>query len=187
MENIKQQITDLDGPSFEELKRWVLNDETQRRAHAPIIEQAEADLIGSLQSRGVVAKPSYSTAEPAAGDDLAAFAKKVPAWKKPADKFGAYPPAALITHNGELYRNRRPGMNANEPGTPFSGWQNVTADFNPAPATPAPGVAEWKAGELVTKGDTRLHDGVLYVSQRLHTTKNDWAPDKTTGHWQKLD
>ena len=133
---------------------------------------------------------------------------KVAAWSKPTSRATAYPPAALVSHDGKLWRNRRLGQNAKTPGEIFSGWQDVTRDFlrdepintegedapglitepdTPAePVEPAPTVPEWREGETLTKGTTRLYNGDLYVSKRLHTTRDDRRPDTATDYWTKL-
>ncbi|MEE5522166.1 hypothetical protein V2M56_11120, partial [Streptococcus pneumoniae] len=90
----------------------------------------------------------------------------------------------------------------------FSGWQDVTRDFlrdepintegedapglitepdKPVePVEPAPTVPDWKPGELITAGTTRLYNGNLYVCQRLHTTRDDRRPDTAADYWTKL-
>ena len=104
------------------------------------------------------------------------------------------------------------GQNAKTPGEIFSGWEDVTRDFlrdepintegedapglitepdtpdEPVkPVKPAPTVPEWKPGELITAGTTRLYNGALYVCQRLHTTRDDRRPDTATDYWTKLN
>ena len=54
------------------------------------------------------------------------------------------------------------------------------------PVEPAPTVPDWKPGELITAGTTRLYNGGLYVCQRLHTTRDDRRPDTATDYWTKL-
>lgn len=55
--------------------------------------------------------------------------------------------------------------------------------------TPAPGVKPYKDGENLSKGEMRQYtDGHVYVWQKtvLEKTKPETAPDKGTGHWQRL-
>lgn len=60
---------------------------------------------------------------------LDALLAQLPAWAQPTSKASAYPPASLVQHEGKAWRNRRRGLNAAEPGTPFSGWEDVTDDL----------------------------------------------------------
>lgn len=72
-----------------------------------------------------------------------------------------------------------PGL-ITEPDTPAEPVEPVE------PVEPAPTVPDWKPGELITAGTTRLYNGALYVCQRLHTTRDDRRPDTATDYWRKL-
>lgn len=161
-------------------------------------------------------KPKYvGTVDPDT-PTLDALMGQLPAWVQPTGKASAYPPASLVQHKGKAWRNRRRGLNSNEPGTPFSGWEDVTADLlKPVPVqdgnapdadttdapglitepkpepevTPADTVPPYRDGEKLAKGETRRYtDGKVYVWQKnkLEPTKPETAPDKNTGHWLHL-
>lgn len=213
IQDLKTTITALDGKDFSELLDWVCGDEYDRRKAAPAVEKARAEDAKELWETHPELKPQFATeVEPETSIDQ--LVAKVAAWSKPTSRATAYPPAALVSHDGKLWRNRRLGQNANTPGEIFSGWQDVTRDFlrdepintegedapglitEPAephtpdepvkPVEPAPTVPDWKPGELITTGTTRLYNGALYVCQRLHTTRDDRRPDTATDYWTKL-
>ena len=213
IQDIKTAITQLSKEDYEEILSWAAGDEHDRRIAAPAVEQARAEDAKELWETHPELKPQFATeVEPETSIDQ--LVNKVAAWARPTSRATAYPPAALVSHEGKLWRNRRLGQNANTPGEIFSGWQDVTRDFlrdepintegedapglitepaephTPAkptpPVTPAPTVPEWKPGELITAGTTRLYNGALYVCQRLHTTRDDRRPDTATDYWTKL-
>lgn len=41
----------------------------------------------------------------------------------------------------------------------------------------------WKAGETVSVGDRKQHNGILYKCIQAHTTQSDWQPDVTPTLW----
>lgn len=213
IQELQAAITKLDEDSFRTLTDWVIGDERERRQTQDAVEQARAEDAKELWETHPELKPQFATeVEPETSIDQ--LVNKVAAWARPTSRATAYPPAALVSHEGKLWRNRRLGQNANTPGEIFSGWQDVTRDFlrdepintegedapglitepdkptdpvTPPPVTPAPTVPEWKPGELITKGTTRLYNGALYVCQRLHTTRDDRRPDTATDYWTKLN
>ena len=131
-------------------------------------------------------------------------------WEQPKTRAGAYAPPALVAHNGGAHRARRP--TTKEPGTPFSGWEDVTRDFltdtpiedgnadgvgtdapglitepdEPENVTPAPMVQPWKAGEWYSSGELALDEGVAYVSRRLHRATNTNRPSTGAKEWRPL-
>lgn len=213
IQDIKTAITQLSKDDYQKILDWVVGDEHDRRQTQDAVEQARAEDAKELWETHPELKPQFATeVEPETSIDQ--LVAKVAAWAKPTSRATAYPPAALVSHDGKLWRNRRLGQNAKTPGEIFSGWQDVTRDFlrdepinaegedapglitEPAephtpdepvkPVEPAPTVPEWKPGELITAGTTRLYNGDLYVCQRLHTTRDDRRPDTATDYWRKL-
>lgn len=210
IDDIKTAITQLSKDEYQEVLSWVAGEEHDRRIAAPAVEQARAEDAKELWETHPELKPQFATeVEPETSIDQ--LVAKVAAWAKPTSRATAYPPAALVSHDGKLWRNRRLGQNAKTPGEIFSGWQDVTRDFlrdepintegedapglitepdtpdePDKPVEPAPTVPEWREGELITKGTTRLYNGDLYVCQRLHTTRDDRRPDTATDYWLKL-
>lgn len=204
IDDIKTAITQLSEDEYQQVLSWVCGDEHDRRKAALAVEQARAEDAKELWETHPELKPQFATeVEPETSIDQ--LVAKVAAWAKPTSRATTYPPAALVSHDGKLWRNRRLGQNANTPGEIFSGWQDVTRDFlrdepintegedapglitePDEPVEPAPTVPEWREGELITKGTTRLYNGDLYVCQRLHTTRDDRRPDTATDYWRKL-
>lgn len=207
MEELQKQVQALDAQNWQTFLNWIVGDEHERRQAEETVEAARAQDAQELWQTHPELKPQFATeVEPETSIDQ--LVAKVAAWSKPTSRATAYPPAALVSHDGKLWRNRRLGQNAKTPGEIFSGWQDVTRDFlrdepintegedapglitepdTPAePVEPAPTVPEWREGETLTKGTTRLYNGDLYVSKRLHTTRDDRRPDTATDYWTKL-
>ena len=207
MEELQKQVQALDAQNWQTFLNWIVGDEHERRQAEETVEAARAQDAQELWQTHPELKPQFATeVEPETSIDQ--LVAKVAAWSKPTSRATAYPPAALVSHDGKLWRNRRLGQNAKTPGEIFSGWQDVTRDFlrdepintegedapglitepdTPAePVEPAPTVPEWREGETLTKGTTRLYNGYLYVSKRLHTTRDDRRPDTATDYWTKL-
>lgn len=170
------------------------------------VEAAQAELVVELQEQHPELAPKYATAldEVATLADLLA---KLSEWVQPTSKATAYPPMSLVKHQEKAYRARR--LTGKEPGTPFSGWEDVTADFlhpepiadgnadevgadapglitEPENVTPAPMAQPWKAGEWYSVGALALDNGVAYVSQRLHRATENTRPSTGAKEWRPL-
>lgn len=123
---LRDDIQALPDTEFRDLKAWIVTTETDRRAAQPAVEEAQAQLVEELWEAKPDLKPAYvGTVDPDT-PTLDALLAQLPAWAQPTSKASAYPPASLVQHNGRAWRNRRRGLNAAEPGTPFSGWEDVT-------------------------------------------------------------
>lgn len=214
MDTLKQQVQALAPEEWQTFLAWVVTTETDRRAAQPAVEQAQAELVEELWEHQPDLKPQFvGTVDPDT-PTLDALLAQLPAWAQPTSKASAYPPASLVQHEGKAWRNRRRGLNAAEPGTPFSGWEDVTdellkpvpvqdgnaedADATDAPGlitepepepekvTPAPQVQEWYVGAKIDAGIPWLHDGQVYIAKVNHTATAANAPGKSTRHWQLL-
>lgn len=204
LDDIITAIRELPDEEFNHLADQMFIMRRERDAK-PFVQQAEEKMVEQVWEAHPELKPEFAETVPEPAETVDSLIKGIPEWVQPSSPASAYPAAALVAHKGLLYRNQR-ARNSKEPGVRFSGWEDVTAHFlkpdviepeptgpeQPAPepeqpAAPAPGVREWRTGELVSKGDTRLHDGKLVVAQRLHTTADTNRPDKGTGHWRTLD
>lgn len=227
MDNLKQQVEALDPAEWQEFLGWVTGTERVRRDALPAVEEAQAKLVEELWEARPDLKPETGTTEITPAETEEQLVAQVKQWRQPATPLDGYPRSELAALGGRVWRNHRPG-NTKKPGTAFSGWEDVTADYlkladavdgntpgvgtdapglitepKPAPApkpeqpkqteptvTPAPGVKPYKDGENLSKGEMRQYtDGHVYVWQKtvLEKTKPETAPDKGTGHWQKLD
>ena len=123
---LRDDIQALPDPDFRDLKAWIVTIETDRRAAQPAVEEAQAQLVEELWEQQPELKPQFvGTVDPDT-PTLDALLAQLPKWAQPTSKASAYPPASLVQHNGRAWRNRRRGLNAAEPGTPFSGWEDVT-------------------------------------------------------------
>lgn len=123
---LQDTIQALPDDEFRDLKAWVVTTETDRRAAQPAVEEAQTQLVEELWEAKPDLKPAYvGTVDPDT-PTLDALLAQLPAWAQPTSRASAYPPASLVQHEGKAWRNRRRGLNAAEPGTPFSGWEDVT-------------------------------------------------------------
>ena len=205
LENLFAQIRALPDADFHRLsdEMYVISREREARDQ---VEAAQAELVAELQEAHPELAPKYATAldEVATLADLLA---KLSEWVQPTSKANAYPPMSLVKHQEKAYRARR--LTDKEPGTPFSGWEDVTADFlrpepiadgndpevgtdapglitEPENVTPAPMAQPWKAGEWYSAGALALDNGVAYVSQRVHRATNANRPTSGAKEWQPL-
>ena len=148
---LKDDIQALPDTEFRDLKAWIVTTETDRRAAQPAVEEAQAQLVEELWEHQPDLKPAYAGTVDPDTPTLDALLAQLPKWAQPTSRASAYPPASLVQHKGRAWRNRRRGLNANEPGTPFSGWEDVTDELlKPVPvqdgnaedadATDAPGL-----------------------------------------------
>lgn len=126
---IKGQITALAREEWEVLFSWVVSEERPRRDALPAVEAAQAEIMAEVWEAKPDLKPQFvGTVDPDT-PTLDALLAQLPKWVQPTSKATAYPPASLVQHQGKAWRNRRRGLNSNEPGTAFSGWEDVTDDL----------------------------------------------------------
>lgn len=208
LEELFAQIRALPDADFHRLsdEMYVIGREREARDQ---VEAAQAELVVELQEQHPELAPKYTTQldEVATLADLLA---KLSEWVQPTSKANAYPPMSLVKHQEKAYRARR--LTDKEPGTPFSGWEDVTADFlrpepiadgnadgvgtdapglitepePEKPTTPAPMAQPWKAGEWYSAGELALDNGVAYVSQRLHRATENTRPSTGAKEWRPL-
>lgn len=185
------------------------DEEPKRRQRVADRAEAEADLVAELQEAHPELAPKYATQLDEVGT-LADLLEKLSEWVQPTSKASSYPPMSLVKHNDKAWRARR--LTDKEPGTPFSGWEDVTRDFlrpepiqdgndpevgtdapglitepeEPGNTTPAPMAQPWKAGEWYPAGELALDNGVAYVSQRLHRATDTNRPSTGAKEWRPL-
>lgn len=129
MDNLKQQVQELTPEQWVEFLGWVTGTERARRDALPAVEEAQAEIMAEVWEAQPDLKPAYvGTVDPGT-PTLDALLAQLPAWVQPTSKATAYPPASLVKHVGKAWRNRRRGLNSAEPGTAFSGWEDVTAEL----------------------------------------------------------
>lgn len=212
MQDLKNQVQALTAEEWQQFLGWVVGDEKARRDAQPAVEQAQAEIMAEVWETQPELKPAYvGTVDPET-PTLDALLAQLPEWVQPTSKASAYPPASLVQHDGKAWRNRRRGLNSAEPGTPFSGWEDVTNDLlKPAPVqdgnaedadttdapglitqpepekiTPAPQVQDWAPGLKIEAGIPWRHDGQIHIAKINHTSSPTNAPGKSTRHWQPL-
>lgn len=192
METIKQRIQALNGTDFAELRRWIFDDEVQRRQALPAVQEAEVELVKDLAAQGEITRPEVATEEAAInGDGI------VPAWRDPsAKKSQAYMRGDAVLYEGRIYINRADGLNKNRPSAQDSGWEVYNPpkeDAVPEPGDTVPEVPEeapagppaWREPankeELYPAGATVTHQGKQWRS----TTDNNRTEPGTDDSWEE--
>lgn len=212
LEDAKTICREIPEEDLSRLSTWITLEERPRRREERRIADAEAELVAQLQEQHPELAPKYTTQLDEVGT-LADLLAKLSEWVQPTSKATSYPPMSLVKHQEKAYRARR--LTDKEPGTPFSGWEDVTADFlrpepiadgndpevgtdapglitepeptpQPEKTTPAPMAQPWKAGEWYPAGELALDEGVAYVSQRLHRATDTNRPSTGAKEWRPL-
>lgn len=170
METIKQQIKALSGVDFAELRRWIFDDEVQRRQALPAVQEAEVELVKDLAAQGEITRPEVATEEEAInGNGI------VPAWRDPSSKKSqAYMRGDAVLDDGRIYINRADGLNNNRPSDPDSGWvvydppKEDEVDVPEAPEETPAGPPAWREpankDELYPAGAKVTHGGKTWRS-----------------------
>lgn len=208
LDELFAEIRALPDADFHRLsdEMYVIGREREARDQ---VEAAQAELVVELQEAHPELKPEATT-EAKPTTTLQELLAQLTPWEQPKTRAGAYAPPALVAHNGGAHRARRP--TTKEPGTPFSGWEDVTRDFlrpepiadgnadgvgtdapglitepdEPENITPAPMAQPWKAGEWYSAGALALDNGVAYVSQRVHRATDTNRPSTGAKEWRPL-
>ena len=189
METIKQQIQALNGADFAELRRWIFDDEVQRRQALPAVQEAEVELVKDLAAQGEITRPEVATEQAAInGDGI------VPPWVDPQGrKHQAYFMGDAVLDGGKIYINRKQGLNSVRPSTVDSGWvvyNPLKEDAVPEPEAPtdgeqASGVPAWKEPqsktELYPAGAEVTHQGKQWRS----TTDGNRTEPGTDTSWEE--
>lgn len=128
MDTLKQQVQALGPEQWVEFLGWVTGTERARRDALPQIEEAQAQLVEELWEARPDLKPETGTTEITPADTEEALVAQVKPWQQPATPLDGYPRSELAALGGRVWRNHRPG-NTKRPGTPFSGWEDVTDDY----------------------------------------------------------
>ena len=191
METIKQQIQALNGVDFAELRRWIFDDEVQRRQALPAVQEAEVELVKDLAAQGEITRPEVATEEAAInGDGI------VPPWVDPQGrKHQAYFMGDAVLDGGKIYINRKQGLNSVRPSTVDSGWVVYNPPKEAAPGEPGetvpevpeetPGVPAWNEPanktELYPAGAEVTHQGKQWRS----TVDNNRAEPGVDDSWEE--
>lgn len=201
IDQIKSQIEQLDDPDFQGIRNWVLLDEVKRREALPAREDAQVGLIKDLAEQGEITRPEVATEEAAINGDGV-----VPTWVNPAGKaHRAYFVGAAVLDDGQIYINRKQGLNFARPNTPDSGWElhNPPKEDAPQPEPEAeaptdgqaedqapeeaPGASTWREPQSKTdlygKGAEVTHQGAQWRS----TVDGNRAEPGTDDSWEKVE
>lgn len=201
IDQIKTNIQELNDTDFQALRSWVFMDEVKRRESLPAREDAQVGLIKDLADQGEITRPEVATEEAAInGDGI------VPPWVDPAGKaHKAYFVGAAVLDDGQIYINRKGGLNFARPNSPDSGWElhNPPKEDAPQPEPEAeaptdgeaedqapeeaPGAPAWREPQSKTdvyaKGAEVSHNGAQWRS----TIDGNRAEPGTDASWEELE
>lgn len=201
MTDIKESIMGLTDQEFNELKGWIVTTETDRRAAAEVVEEAQAKVVIDLQNAGKLPSPDALTDPSSLPNDDS----DVPQWVNPGtDHSAMYREGDIVSHNGKIVRSTHKGLNHWEPGTlNFDGriWEIIekpttgTTDEAGTPTGNKPegnteerppqdapkgskgNPYEFRGGLTVKAGEYVESNGNLYRVIQGHTTQDGWQPD----------
>lgn len=128
MEALQAQVRDLSAQDWARFLAWVVGEERARRDALPAVEEAQARLVEELWEAKPELKPEAGTTEITPAETTEALVAQVKPWQQPATPLDGYPRSELAALGGRVWRNHRPG-NVKKPGSPFSGWEDVTDDY----------------------------------------------------------
>ncbi len=115
-------------------------------------------------------------------------------WVQPQGAHDAYERGAVVTHDGQAFRNDHGGLNPWEPGTLNSGWTPIWPDEEsggwtdrpPADDTSQP--TPWQPSTHYSPGDLVTHDGQTWSCLVDHVAHDGWAPSpETHAVWKPVD
>ena len=201
IDTIKNQIQNLNDTDVQTLRSWVFIDEVKRREALPAREDAQVGLIKDLAAQGEITRPDSVTEQEAINGDGV-----VPAWVDPAGKsHRAYFVGDAVLDDGQIYINRKPGLNFARPNSPDSGWElhNPPKEDAPQPEPEAeaptdgeaeeqapeetPGAPAWREPQsktgLYNRGAEVSHNGAQWRS----TADGNRAEPGTDDSWEKLE
>lgn len=200
IDTIKNQIQNLNDTDFQTLRSWVFIDEVKRREALPAREDAQVGLIKDLAAQGEITRPDSVTEQEAINGDGV-----VPAWVDPAGKsHRAYFVGAAVLDDGQIYINRKNGLNFARPNSPDSGWElyNPPKEDAPQPepeaevvepettddtADDAPGAPAWREPQSKTdvyaQGAEVSHNGARWSSLVDDNRAEPGADDS----WEKIE
>lgn len=165
LESAQAEIQKLPDPEFDQLRRWIYDEEQPRRRREEAKLTAQAQLVVEMVEAGSI-RPAKSTpfADALAGEQLHE-------WVDPAgDMTKMHFPDAVVAKNKKAYRNTLNVLNGADPET-GDGWEDVTEIIADAAAPSDPdtrpnGSADqpwpWRVGRTVSKGHHVEHEGVVY-------------------------
>lgn len=165
IDQIKNQIQELNDTDFQNLRSWVFKDEVKRREALPAREDAQVGLIKDLAEQGEITRPDVATEEAAINGDGV-----VPAWVDPAGKaHRAYFVGAAVLDDGQIYINRKQGLNFARPNSPDSGWEL----HNPPKEDDADTAPEAESVEPEATDDNTTDNAPSAPAWREPQSKND--------------
>ncbi|MER0106657.1 hypothetical protein ABRP95_09560 [Corynebacterium sp. KPL2895] len=188
MEKIKLEIQQLDEQGFAELRRWIFDDEVQRRQALPAVQEAEVELIKDLAAQGEITRPEVATEEAAINGNGVVYE-----WRDPqARKHKAYMRGDAVLDDGRIYINRAGGLNYARPSAPDSGWEvynppkeDAVPEAEAPEEAPAPAAPAWREPqsktELYPAGAKVTHQGKIWRS----TTDGNRVEPGTGDSWEE--
>ena len=196
LDALRVQISALSDGEFQELFAWMGGAETMRRAAAPIVEEAKAQVVQEMRESGeITTAPAVAQVtedgKPTGG---------IPAWKDPGVyRTKMYRFGDVVRHQGKIVRSTYHGLNPFEPvGMNLDGraWEELTEPTTvvtgPGEVTvvipPESGVEPFKqpvgGHDAYRLGEKVLFNGVVYESL-IHG--NGFSPEAYPQGWRRVD
>lgn len=208
-EAARQVVMRLDDKQLRDHRIWAHDAEPERRRREADGKRVQAETVEALWDAHPELKPKFDTEPvevapagdaPVTLDDLLA---EYHAWVQPAGAHDSYPPEAIVTDQGRIWRNDLGIFNSFKPeaGNVHTKWTDVTDELlaaaNPEPEPepepapepepvvekPAPweqrfGHNPYQAGDEIT-----WTDGEVYTA----TATTTYSPESYPPHWKKKD
>ncbi|AIT62188.1 carbohydrate-binding protein [Corynebacterium doosanense] len=196
---IRDDIQKLSEIDFVDLRGWMVNTETERRANAPALDVARAGVIEDMRKAGTIPDPAPEV-KVTDKTKVTDFAE----WVNPGtDHAKMYLFSKKVRKNGKVWESQVRGLNSWEPGAPGIDdryWKDVTAQVitPPAPpadtATPAAPTLDgtqarpfpFAAGLALTVGQYVTDKGITYRVLQAHTSAAHWPPAAAVSMFQKI-
>ena len=192
---LRVQIAALNEVDYQELFVWMGTTEKARRDAAPLVQEAQAELVQDLQDAGKLPAP-----EAAHVDEQGQVTGSIPAWVDPGtDHAKMYRFGDVVRHKGKVVRSTHRGLNHWEPGTlGLDGriWEEITEPISvptapgevtvviPPDSGAAPAFKQPTGGHDAYKvGDRVAYKGVVWEST---INANVWAPDAYPQGWKRV-
>lgn len=203
VEELQDQIRQLDGTQFQQLKSWVVTVEENRRAAQPEIEQAKQEAEAETATKitqqlaeehpELVEKPTVQT-----GGEVREWETWHPLKESTHYRYGD-----LTRHGGKVWRDvldptgetlnvwepGAPGIDErywveDEPETMESEETEETSTEQPAEQPTAPAYRQPSGGhDAYKQGDRVTYNGAIYEST---INANVWSPKDYPQGWKKL-
>ena len=210
-EAARQVVMRLDDKQLRDHRIWAHDSEPERRRREADSKRIQAETVEAIWEAHPELKPAFATTpveitttdgQPVTLDDLLGAYEQ---WVQPTGAHDSYPPEAIITDQGRIWRNDLDIFNSFNPeaGNVHTKWTDITDELLaaanpepepepepqpevvPEPVEPAPdpweqrfGHNPYKAGDEITWTDGHIYEA---------TATTTYSPESYPPHWKKKD